>query len=124
MSTRDRSMQGLNGLELLFHEAMHQWDGPMLNALQQRARSVNVNVPRDLTHAIIFFTAGYAVQQVAPDHTSYADAFGVWPQRLSGSLLPAQRLKPLLEEIWRPHLDGRTGRDAALAALVARTAER
>jgi hypothetical protein len=31
---------------------------------------------------------------------------------------------PPLEEIWRPHLDGRTGRDAALAALVARTAER
>lgn len=70
------------------------------------------------------FTAGYAVQQVVPRHIPYAVAFGVWSQRLSGASLPAQRLKPLREEIWKPHLDGPTSRDAAFAALVGTVSER
>ena len=77
MSTRDRSMQGLYGLELLFHEAMHQWDAAVLTTLQTQARSVNLSVPRDLTHAMIFFTSGYAVQQIAPGHVPTADALNV-----------------------------------------------
>jgi hypothetical protein len=39
---------------------------------------------------------------------------------LSGWPLPAQRLKPALDEIWQPHLEGRSSRDATLAALLER----
>ena len=51
----------------------------MLKALQQGVGAATVGVPRDLTHAIVFYTAGAAIQQVAPDHVPTADALGqVW----------------------------------------------
>jgi hypothetical protein len=124
VSSVDKGTQGLYALEQAFHEAMHQWDGLMLDRLQREARKINATVPRDLSHALIFFTAGYAVQQVAPDHVPYGEAFSVWPQRLSGASLPAERLRPILEAVWRPHLEGRTSLDDALAGLIAGTAER
>jgi hypothetical protein len=79
-----------------------------------------VSVPRDLSHAMIFFTAGEAVRRVEPTHVPHAQAFEVWPKQLSGASLPALRLKPLLEEIWKPYLDGLGTRDEALAAFVTR----
>ena len=114
--------QGLYGLESIVHEAMHQWDREVFTALGTQARPLSASVPGDLPHAMIFFTAGEAVRRVEPTHVPVADAAGVWLLPLSGASLPAQRLKPLLEEIWKPYLDGRGTRDEALAALVARAA--
>lgn|SRR5262245_25425897 len=114
--------KGLNGLEIMVHEGMHQWDGRMFAALASHARPLNLLVPRDLTHAMIFFTAGEAVRRINPMYVPYAEAFDVWPKKLSGASLPAQRLKPLLEEIWKPYLNGHGSRDEALAALVAKAA--
>jgi hypothetical protein len=62
---------------------------------------------------MIFFTAGEAVRRVAPDHTPVADAYGVWGRGMA-------RLKAVLQETWKPYLDGRGTRDEAIAALVAR----
>ncbi len=111
---------GLHGLEMVVHEAMHQWDGQVFTALTTQAKSINASVPRDLPHAMIFFTAGEAVRRVDPSYVPYADAFEVWSLQLSGASLPAQRLKPLLEEIWKPYLSGRGARDEALEVLVTR----
>jgi hypothetical protein len=113
VSSQDSGTRGLYGLEQLLHEAMHQWDGPVMAALQTQAGPLNVSVPRDLTHALIFYTAGYAVQRAVPSHAPYAGAFNVWPQRLSGSQLPAERLKPAIESIWKRHLDGEGARRIA-----------
>jgi len=118
-STTDLN-EGLHGLETIVHEGMHQWDGQIFAALGGHARVLKVAVPTDLPHAMIFFTAGEAVRRIDPAYVPSADAFEVWPKKLSGSSLPAQRLKPLLQEIWKPYLDGRGTRDEALAALVAR----
>ena len=109
-----------DGLEIIVHEGMHQWDGQMFAALSVHARALNVFVPRDLTHAMIFFAAGEAVRRINPTYVPVADAFDVWPKQLSGASLPAQRLKPVLEEIWKPYLNGSGTRDETLAALVAR----
>jgi hypothetical protein len=112
--------QGLHEFEIIVHEAMHQWDGQVFTALATQAKRLNVSVPRDLPHAMIFFTAGEAVRRLDSTYVPYADAFEVWRLQLSGASLPAQRLKPLLDEIWRPYLSGRGTRDESLAALVAR----
>jgi hypothetical protein len=122
VSSPARFNQGLHGLESIVHEAMHQWDGQVFAALGTQARALGASVPRDLPHAMIFFTAGEAVRRVEPTHIPAADAFGIWPVKLSGASLPAQRLKPLLEEIWKPYLNGRGTRDQAFAALVAKAA--
>ena len=113
---------GLHGLEILVHEGMHQWDGQIFAALASQARTLNVVIPRDLTHAMIFFTAGEAVRRIDSTYVPVADAFAVWPKQLSGASLPALRLKPALEEVWKPYLNGSGTGDEALAALVARAA--
>ena len=104
---------GLYGLEITFHEAMHQWDDEIWESLLDHARQQKIRISSGVTHAMIFFTAGEAVRYVVPGHVPYAEAFGLW-QRGVG------RFKPALDEVWRPWLDGHGTRDAALAALAAR----
>jgi hypothetical protein len=107
--------------EWTLHEAMHQWDRQTVTAMREAAPSARI--PRDLTHALIFYTSGEAVRRVDPKHVPMADAIDIWSLRLSGATLPADRLKPLLVEIWQPWLDGRGTRNEALAALVIRASE-
>jgi hypothetical protein len=108
---------GLRAIECIVHESMHQWDGQILAALQATGGGP---VPRDLTHALIFYTAGEAVHRLDANYVPTAEAYQVWAKRLSGASLPAERLKPALEEVWKPWLDGRGTRDVALAALLER----
>jgi hypothetical protein len=119
-SSLDPTYQNLNGLEMIFHEAMHQWDGPWFSTLNAQAKTLNVGMPFDLPHAMIFFTAGEAVRRVEPSHMPTVDTLNIWSLRLSGAQRTADRLKGPLEETWRPYLDGRGTRDEALAALLAR----
>jgi hypothetical protein len=113
---------GLRALECIVHETMHQWDGKVFGALGTSAKTAGVNVPPDLPHAMIFYTAGEAIQRIDAGYVPTSDAFDIWPKRISGSAFPAQRLKPILDEIWKPWLDGHGTRDDALAALVQRAA--
>jgi hypothetical protein len=118
VSSIDPGMQAMSGLEMIFHEALHQWDPQTFEALGAQARKLNVTTPRDLPHAMIFFTAGEAVKHVAPDYVPYMERFGIWDLKLSGASLPASRLKQPLLETWKPYLDGSGSRDDALAALL------
>ena len=115
ISSQSPELQGLYGLETVFHEGMHQWDEQIQEALRQQAIKLNKFFPRGLSHSLIFFTAGEAVRRVEPGHLPYAEKFGVW-QRGMGPF------KTALEETWKPYLDGRGTRDEAFAALVARAA--
>ena len=118
--SRSEFSAGWYALETIVHEAMHQWDGHMFEAL--RAQGSGATVPRDLPHTLVFYTAAEAVRSVEPSHVPMIDWLDLWAARLSGSTLPADRLKPLVVEIWKPHLEGRGTRDAALAALMPRVA--
>lgn len=122
ISSVDPGAQGLSGLEGAFHEALHQWDPQTFGALGEEAKKLNVMVPQDLPHAMIFFTAGEAVRSVAPEHVPTIDRLGIWKLNLSGASLPASRLRQPLLDAWKPYLDGRGTRDAALAGLVAQAA--
>jgi hypothetical protein len=115
LSSLTEGTQGPYGLENIFHEGMHPWDQQVLHALQERARRLDRKVPEGLSHALIFFTAGQAVRSVFPEHTPYADKFGVWERGFG-------RFKPALEQIWKPYLEGRGSRDDAFAELIKRTA--
>jgi hypothetical protein len=98
------------------------WDQATFGTLAALARARNVTMPRDLPHAMIFFTAGEAVRRLDPNYIPVADAEGVWRFQLSGAALPAERLKPILEDVWKPFMNGRGTRDEALGALVERAA--
>ena len=95
---------------------MHQWDDQIFEALRTQARSQNKLIPRGLTHAMIFFTAGEAIRKVIPEHVPYAEKFGVWQRGM-------MKFKQPLEQTWKPYLDGRGTRDEALADLIKLTGE-
>ncbi|HEY5883190.1 MAG TPA: hypothetical protein VIT88_00800 [Pyrinomonadaceae bacterium] len=111
VASHSTGVQGLYGLETVFHEAMHQWDRQIFEALRQEAIKLNKVIPRGLSHSIIFYTAGEAVRSVAREHVPYAEKFGVWQRGM-------EQFKAPLEAAWKPYLDGNGTRDEALAALV------
>jgi hypothetical protein len=115
VSSLAKDLKGDQGLETVFHEGMHQWDSAVEALLQKEASRIEKRLPPNLSHAMIFFTAGDAVKRVVPAHVPYAEAAGVWQRGL-------ERFKPALEETWKPYLDGKGTRDEALAALVASVA--
>jgi hypothetical protein len=113
ISSLDRASHGLNGLETVFHEGMHQWDRAVNDLLNAEAQRSNTRIPPGVSHALIFFTAGEAMRRIAPDHTPVAEAFGVWGRGMA-------RLRTVMQDAWKPYLDGQGTRDEAIAALVAR----
>jgi len=114
VSSLDEAIGAVYGLETIFHEGMHQWDDQIFGSLQKQATRLNKAVPRELSHAMIFFTAGEAVRRVFPDHIPYAEKFGIWQRGLGP-------FKTALEQGWKPYLEGRVSRDEALAELIKRT---
>jgi hypothetical protein len=113
LSSLSEATQRDDGLEIVFHEGMHQWDDQIEKILNDEAKRVRKPVPRNLSHALIFFTAGEAVKHVIPDHVPYADKFGVWQRGMT-------REKDVLYEIWRPYLNGSSGREESLREMIKR----
>lgn len=118
VSSRPPSTQGLLGLEITFHEAMHQWDDSVSAVIRQQASRLGVTAPRSLSHLLIFFTAGEAVRHVVPSHVPYAERFELWPR------LGPPRTVPALTAIWKPYLEGVGERDAVIGQLVDRLSAR
>ena len=115
MSSLDPSTEGLRALESVFHEAIHQWDDAMEALLSAEARRQRAVIPDDLSHALIWLTAGQAMRSIKSDYVTYAEAEGIWNRSLG-------RLKPALEAAWQPYLAGQGTREEALAALIKTTA--
>jgi hypothetical protein len=116
ISSLNEGNQGPYGLETLFHESMHQWDSQVFDALRTQARANDKLVPRGLSHALIFFTAGEAVRRVIPGHVPYAEKFGVWQRGM-------MQFKAPIEQTWKPYLDGKGTRDEAFLELIKLTGE-
>ena len=113
LSSLSEANHGTTGLEIVFHEGMHQWDELMDALLLEQARRIKKPIPDKISHALVFFTAGEAVRRVIPGHIPYADKSGVWQRGMT-------REREALIEIWKPYLDGRGARDEALAELINR----
>jgi hypothetical protein len=117
---------GYGALEALFHEASHTIVSPRsegsVAALRQAAKRRGIELPADLWHAVLFYTAGDATKK------SVREAWGepYQPYLYTSGLF--QRAWPTwrepLEQAWQPYLDGRSSLDQAadrLVALIART---
>jgi hypothetical protein len=116
VATGTPATRGLHGLEIVFHESMHQWDDAMEALLADAAKRAGKPVPPALSHALVFFTAGEAVRHAVPQHVPYAEAFRVWDRGL-------QPMRAALVERWKPWLLGKGSRDEALAAMLEKLAE-
>lgn len=119
IGSRDEGVQGLYGLEILFHEAGHQQEleGALHRDLDRAFEASGREQPQNLWHAVLFHTAGWITQRVArdeglPEHEPYAVHEGLVNFRTWSGLWP------LLEEHWRPFLEGRSSRAEALRGLA------
>ena len=62
---------------------------------------------------MLWFTAGYLVQQLYPNYSAYADRFALWVEDSKTGYRAA------LIKDWQPRLDGKVPVEAALAQLAA-----
>ena len=111
IATLNAGNQGLHGFEIMFHEAMHQWDEEIDARLLKIGRANKRKVNDLLSHAMIFYTTGEAMKSVVPTLVPYAEIAGIWKGRMGA-------FKPALDAHWKPYLDGKSTLDAALVGLL------
>ena len=111
VSSLDEGTRGMLGLEILFHEAMHQWDRAVQARLDAAAAAAGKKIGGQISHAMIFYTAGEAVRSAVPGHEPYAQVNGLWLRGIGA-------YKKILDEVWKPYLDGTGTLDDAVRRIV------
>lgn len=127
ISSHDVRNQGVYAFEVLFHESSHALAGGVTQAIAREFRQRDKPIPRDLWHALLFYTTGelvrrdliYGTMSMASlqgtdpvRYEPYADRFGLY----SGSW---ERFRGQLDLYWKPYLEGRVSFDTAIARLAA-----
>lgn len=125
ISSMQPGYDGFGGVELIFHEASHTIVNPRsdgsIAALRGAAQQQRVQLPRDLWHAVLFFTAGHAARATIREAWGEPYEPYMYTQGLFTRAWP--RWRGPLEQWWKPYLDGLLTLDEASARLVAATAE-
>jgi hypothetical protein len=127
ISSRDARNQGIYGFEVLFHESSHTLAGAVIAAISHEFRERDKPIPRNLWHALLFYTTGELIRRdlayqsiprsallgIDPLHYEpYAMRFGIY----SGAW---DRFHGELDLYWQPYLEGRTSFESAIARLAA-----
>jgi hypothetical protein len=117
ISSNDPGYHGVAALEMLFHEASHQWGTVLQSAIRKAADAQQKEVPAQLWHAVLFHNAGEltrrALLQNGIDYTEYAVQ-----QDLYKSLC-GEGCRERVARHWSAHLDAKLSIETALANLVA-----
>lgn len=119
VSSRDPRNQHEEALEVLFHESSHALAQPVRDAIVRDCRARNKPIPRDLWHALLFYTTGEVVRRslTAPQGATPA-AYQPYAYRHGLYVRDWQSYERALEQFWRPYLEGRGNFDDAVAQLV------
>jgi hypothetical protein len=114
ISSSDPSYRGNAALEMVFHEASHEFAG-LIQPVNRIAVEQQVTVPPQLWHAVLFYTAGELTRrELNANGIDYALYGGVGLyNNLCGT-----GCRDKLAEHWTPHLDGRRSIPEALSGLV------
>ncbi len=115
MSTTDPTYAGTGALEMLFHEASHTFDQSILRLLSDEGRRQGRTIPRGLSHALVFDTAGELAAARVP---------GYVPAGEKGLYKRGEWFREPLTRIWHPHVAGRVALADAVRDLVAEVGER
>lgn len=119
ISSRDAGYQGFAALEMLLHEPSHAivssgngQIGPEINTMAAERKLV---APRQLWHAIIFYTSGEltrrALKARGVDYTPFAHKQSMFDRAFNG-------LREPLESYWQSYLEGKMTRAAAIDNIV------
>jgi hypothetical protein len=118
ISSTDPRNQSAAALEVLFHEASHGIAQPVEAAIIRDCHQRDKAIPRDLWHALIFYTTGEVIKPVLSgenaaqeDYVPYAVREGLYQRGWDDYL-------KLLTQFWQPYLDGKSTFDDAIARMV------
>jgi len=120
VASSDPRNQGASSLEVLFHEASHALAGQLTEAITRECRQQGKPIPRDLWHAVLYYTAGEMTRRVyadssnggsGSDYTPYADRNGLYDQDWS-------QYRTVLELYWQPYLEGKLTFDKAIERMI------
>jgi len=125
ISSTDSRNQGTDGLEVLFHEASLGISDNVQDAIIRECHQRNIPIPRDLWHALLFYTAGEVIRSAV---SSSSKTTGLVPDRSTNYISRAlqERLDSrgwqdyyrVLSDYWQPYLDGNVGFEDAIAHMV------
>ena len=123
VSATDARNQGAEALEVLFHEASHGIADTVEDAIFRECRQRDKPIPRDLWHALLFYTTGEVIRPVALDAASSAPgagSSGYVPYAVREGLYKRgwENYLRILTEYWQPYLDGRVDFSDAIAHMV------
>jgi hypothetical protein len=136
-SSVDPRNQGDAALEMLFHEASYGLAEPVQDAIVRECHQRGKAIPRDLWHALLFYTTGVAVRSALVETPAAEAAAEAEP---AGKIMPGTpQQKPggpsaireglyargwsgyewLLQRYWQPYLDGKINFEIAVSRMVA-----
>lgn len=130
ISSTDSRNQDSEALEVLFHESSHGLAQPVQNAINRECRQREKPIPRNLWHALIFYTTREVLRPIlegaASDTASPASAAGQnsrlvpLPDELRDSLTQRgwEDYLHVLTTYWQPYLNGRVNFEDAIAHMV------
>jgi len=116
VASSDPRNQGSEALEVLFHEASHGIADGVQDAIFRECRQRDKPIPRDLWHALLFYTTGEVIRplagQAAPaGYVPYAVREGLYKRGWENYLR-------VLTQYWQPYLDGRVEFSDAVAHMI------
>lgn len=123
ISSEDPRNQDLAALEVVFHEASHGLAEPVQTAIIRECRQRGKPIPRDLWHALLFYTTGEVVKTVLPHAVETkpgSPADGYVPYAVKEKLYTRgwEGYQRVLERYWQPYLEGKSDFDDAIVRMV------
>jgi hypothetical protein len=127
VSSLSAGNEGDAALEMLFHEPSHALvsprKGPVAEALGRAFGARGKPVPRDLWHAVLFFTTGELARRALEEggvkgYSPYAYKNGLYARSTEWDTF-----RRALEAHWLPYLDGKADFDTAVDRVAGALAE-
>jgi hypothetical protein len=147
IASLDSRNQGAEALEVLFHESSHGIAEPVQDAIIRECRQRDKAIPRDLWHALIFYTTGEVIRPVlassdatpagqldlrsvtsaaesssnsSRENSRGSSATGYTPYALREGLYQHgwKNYLDVLQRFWQPYIEGRATFSDAIARMV------
>lgn len=127
IASLDARNQGAQALEVLFHEGSHGIAEPVQAAIIRECRQRDKPIPRDLWHALVFYTTGVVIRPALASSPATAGGKegsapgGGYTSYASREALDQRGWKgyfDVLQRFWQPYLDGQASFDDAIARMV------
>jgi hypothetical protein len=130
IASTDPRNQGSDALEVLFHESSHGLALPVQNAIARECRQREKPIPRNLWHALIYYTTDEVLLPILQGTTSNQSTSSTPGSTMAKNpSIPDEMRNDLtqrgwedylyvLRTFWQPYLDGKAKFEDAVAHMV------